>query len=158
MRWPLEICAVVALALSLFALPSCRKSQPDVASAGTKSCAEGRYLVLDPGTSEDNGDGTGTVRDTRTGLTWMRKAYRPSQTQAQAQAYCQSKGMRLPTKEEAMGIAGKNYDITRCAFPYFWRTWTSTPAGSGVAWYILSGGAESLFKVDFAVHQVLCVR
>jgi len=130
--------------------------QAEEAKLAAGRCGSGRYLVLDSGSSGDAMDGSGLVRDTRTGLTWMRKSYRADRmTQAKSASYCQSKGMRLPTKDEALGIAGNNRED--CAFPTGWWTWTSTPAGSGRAWSVDYNGYTYWYDVGYS-HHVFCVR
>ncbi len=119
-------------------------------------CGSGRYSVLDQGTGGDTDDGSGLVRDTRTGLTWMRKPYSGSGlTQEVSAGYCRSKGMRLPTKDEALGIAAGNREP--CAFPRGWWTWTSNPAGSGRAWVVDFHGNTFEFGVG-RNYDVVCVR
>ena len=135
--------------------------QADVAAERARveslRCGSGRYAVLEPGTSGDAKDGSGLVRDTRTGLTWMRHVYTTSGlTQAAAQGYCQRKGMRLPTKDEALGIAESNRET--CAFPESWHTWTSTSAGSGQAWGVSHHGYTFASDVGSVNSVVLCVR
>ncbi len=76
--------------------------------------------------------------------------------QAAAASYCQSKGMRLPTKDEALGIAVPNRED--CAFPYSWGTWTSTSAGSGRAWDVGDDGGTFEYGVGGDGTFVLCVR
>ena len=123
---------------------------------GADTPCSGRYVVLQQPTSGDNDDGSGLVRDTRTGLTWMSKPYAGAFNQAQAASYCQSKGMRLPTKDEARGIAGENWET--CAFPSHWWAWSSTSAGSGRAWVVSHYGNAIEPDVGYSIDSVLCVR
>jgi hypothetical protein len=69
------------------------------------------------------------VTDNQSGLTWTRTVKTDSAAGSQftgvdAQAYCSSQNMRLPTESEALGIGGNNN--ATCAFPGTWSTWTST--------------------------------
>lgn len=125
---------------------------------GTQTCDGGRYVILGT-TGSACDDPSGLVKDTSTGLTWMRLAHFSSapdiQTQAQAASYCQGRGMRMPTKDEALGIAGSNY--SSCAFCE-WETWTSTPASSGKMWIVSSNGAPP-FELDVSENgRILCLR
>lgn len=97
------------------------------------------------------------MKDTSTGLVWDRYAYYigPVGNQAQADAFCQGQGARLPTKDEALAISGASDKV--CAWPCLWSTWTSTPAGAGLAWVVDQSGAREV-DVDYAVGYVLCVR
>lgn len=123
-------------------------------------CGSGRCSVLDPGTAGDEDDGSGLVRDTRTGLTWMRKPYKGSGlSQEGSSVYCRSKGMRLSTKDEALGIAAGNKEL--CAFPSPWWTWTWPPPGAERAWLVSFRGYTDEVEVGVAVGDygsVLCVR
>jgi beta-galactosidase len=119
-------------------------------------CADGRYLVVEPGSGRDEDDGSGLVKDTRTGLTWTRQDHRGHPAgQSGAQSYCESLGMRLPTKDEAKGIAGDNRDA--CAFPFKWGTWTSTAGRAGRAWVVGTHGTSFEVEVDHK-NVTLCVR
>ena len=67
--------------------------------------------------------------DNLTGLTWTRTVETDTTAGSQftgvnAQAYCSTVNMRLPTQSEALGISGVNN--ASCAFPGTWSTWTST--------------------------------
>lgn len=118
-------------------------------------CPGSRYEVTDPGSAACTvKDGSGLVLDHTTKLVWARKVA-AGQTQAQAEAYCQTQGARLPTRDEARGIAGDNYDA--CAFPCDWETWTSTPAAAGEAWVVHRHGYSYNDGVDSS-NTVLCVR
>jgi hypothetical protein len=148
---------------------------PSVDSGTAGSC--GRYQVLVPGTGTASGtcpgsgcDGSGLVKDTTTDLTWARFPYYPTsdypvsggQTQAQAAAYCAGRGGRLPTKDEALAIAGNN-NYCRAASPVEWGTWTSTSAGAGLAWYVVYDGYTTQIVVGNGLNGVyslgaLCVR
>jgi hypothetical protein len=93
----------------------------------------GRYKVLDEG---NGGDGSGAVRDTQTGLTWLRQQGSLGKDHRQATAYCASRGMRLPSYQEALAIAGPGRDGAidgRCkeAWPQVWWTWTSSTVSGG---------------------------
>lgn len=129
---------------------------PDAAAG----CGPGdRYAVVTAPSAGCSSDGTGRVLDTSTGLTWMTHPYFPSsggQNQAQAETYCSGLGMRLPTKDEALGIAGTNRQT--CAFPCGWVTWTSSLAGPGLAWRVSNGGGSEQRDVGYNVGTVLCVQ
>jgi beta-galactosidase len=84
-----------------------------------------------------------TVLDNLSKLTWQRAQTTSTTpggqfTQVNAQAYCSSQGMRLPTAPEALAISG-DADAA-CAFPQPWSTWTSTPdpGNSSDAQYVSS--------------------
>jgi beta-galactosidase len=69
------------------------------------------------------------VTDNLTGLTWTRTVMTDTTPGSQftgvnAQAYCASINMRLPTQSEALSISGVNNNTT--AFSGTWSTWTST--------------------------------
>jgi hypothetical protein len=117
--------------------------------AGTSCVPTGRYVLLDPGTGSLNGpcpgvgcDGSGRVQDTTSGLVWARYRYLPEspsgQTQAEAAAHCAGAGMRLPTADEALSIAGLGFDP--CAWPMEWATWTSSPGPTGTVAVVYSAG------------------
>ncbi len=136
-------------------------------AAGT-TCPGGRYLILDPGDKL----GTGLVKDTTTNLTWDRSSYSlggSGSSLSDDAFYCQSvRNARLPTKDEAVAIAGANFDV--CAWPVGWLTWTSTssgstPGGEGMAWYVPDGdinmGSNGGSPVEYSVEyngEALCVR
>ena len=114
-----------------------------------------RYTLL-------TGSDTGLVRDNTTGLVWMRDAYsapnNPEPPRGQeAQSYCTGRGMRLPTKEEALAISGASY--APCAFAA-WATWTSTPGTQGAKyWYIVDYLGEAYEQLnDNYPNAVLCVQ
>jgi hypothetical protein len=100
----------------------------------------------------------GLVRDNQTGLIWMSTsmggnegAGQAQQTECLADAYCKSKGMRLPTDIEALGIAGSSY--ASCAFNQ-WSTWTSTfTTDAGAAGACSDSGSSSnavyAYTVDY---------
>ena len=113
----------VALAMAAF-IVGCSSGSSGATTDGAYpepgDCSNGRYVIVDPGTGSASGscpgsacDGSGLVKDTSTGLTWARytyyPGYPPGQTQTQAAAYCAGRGGRLPTKDEALAIAGNNY-------------------------------------------------
>lgn len=119
---------------------------------GSYECPGGRYRVVDSGFP-------GVIRDTQTGLEWQRYARKfdgpaPVGTNAEAvanaSAYCQDAGWRLPTLDEALGIAWLSYDS--CAWPFGWSTFVSTPtatygtcpivASSGQLVELQAGGAQ----------------
>ncbi len=127
-------------------------------AATPAGCAPGgRYEVQSAPTSGCSSDGTGRVRDTSTGLTWLakRRSYRGGQSRAHAESYCAGLGMRLPTRDEALALAGANRET--CAFPCGWSTWTSSAAGTGLAWHISYSGVSSPLDVRYD-GAVLCVQ
>lgn len=69
------------------------------------------------------------VTDNLSSLTWTRTVETDTAPGSQftgvnAQNYCSSLSMRLPTQSEALGISGVNN--ATCAFSGTWSTWTST--------------------------------
>ena len=139
----------------------------DAAADASNGLECSRYRVSDPGTGTATGgcpgtgcDGSGLVVDSRGGLTWLRFAYRPAspqgQTLAQANSYCASRGMRLPTLTQAQGIAGGTNTCT-AAWPAGWETWTSTTFGTTEA-YVVSVGGLALRTGIIQSAPVLCVR
>ncbi len=129
---------------------------------GSAGCGPGRrYALVEPATPGCEGDGSGRVRDASTQLTWSAKKYYsvagaggPSQSATRALDYCSGRGMRLPSREEALAIAGTNSES--CAFPCPWETWTSSSEG-GLGWIVESTGASFLTELGRS-HGVLCVR
>jgi beta-galactosidase len=98
-----------------------------------------------------NSSNTSLVTDNQTGLTWTRTIKTDSTPGAQftgidAQNYCTSISMRLPTQAEAQAIAGVNN--ASCALPGAWSTWTSTidPVDSTKS-AIVNFDGNSLFQV-----------
>ena len=76
-----------------------------------------------------NSSNSSLVTDNQSGLTWTRTVQTDTEPGSQftgvdAQNYCTSLSMRLPTQSEALGISGVNN--ANCAFPGVWSTWTST--------------------------------
>ena len=76
-----------------------------------------------------NSSNSNLVTDNLSGLTWTRTVQTDTTPGSQftgvdAQNYCASLSMRLPTQSEALGISGVNN--ATCAFPGTWSTWTST--------------------------------
>jgi hypothetical protein len=111
-----------------------------------------RYTIL-------TGADMGLVRDNVTMLVWMQDSMgggEPPQTQSLAATYCTGRGMRLPTKDEAVALAA-NYAM--CAFGN-WGTWTSTdvPGMSGYAYVVDFVGDVNPQISDNFPSAVLCVR
>jgi hypothetical protein len=144
-----------------------------VADAGADASADagnglacGRYRVSDPGTGTATGpcpgtgcDGSGLVEDGRGGLIWLRFTYLPAnqrQTLAEANTYCASRGMRLPTLSQAQGIAGGT-NTCNAAWPAGWQTWTSTTFGTSEA-YVVDVGGLALRTGIIQSSPTLCVR
>jgi hypothetical protein len=106
-----------------------------------------------------SGADAGLVRDNVTELVWMSNSVggqqSSQQTQTLAAAYCTGRGMRLPTKDEALALAAA---YSPCAFGQ-WGTWTSTAVGStGDAWVVDYLGEASPQLADNFPSAVLCVR
>ncbi len=170
-RWawtaPVGLAAMMACSTGSDPMPKDQETAGTTGGTGTggtgtggtgtgSGCPGGRYVVLDAGVGPR--DGSGQVKDTSTGLVWDRFPYDDQGnylTQAQAIAYCQGKGARLPTKDEALGISGVSYDA--CAWPGGWYTWTSTSAGAGLAWSVDDDGSTSQDDVGDS-DGALCVR
>ena len=115
-----------------------------------KKCA--RYTIVD----------NDLARDNKTGLVWLRESYfpgsPPGQTQAQAAEFCKGKGMRLPTKEESLEIAGSSCDATVFGD---WSTWTSTSIRAGMMAIVANSGASAglgVGLVGLGASATLCVR
>jgi hypothetical protein len=124
---------------------------PADAPAPTCGAPPARYTLL-------AGADAGLARDNVTMLVWMRDdhgAGEPPQTEADAVTYCAGRGMRLPTKAEALALAAS---YAPCAFSA-WGTWTSTAAaGAGYDWVVdYTGGASPQIADNFP-SAVLCVR
>lgn len=129
--------------------------------ARLKAARESRFVVKDAG--EYDGSGTGLVFDTKTNLHWLRFNRRGS-PQSVAIDFCKEKGMRLPTKDEALEISKKSIEdyIQEKAWPSGWSTRTSTSAGAGLAWSVNCLGSSVQCRVDNPFHcdsyGALCVR
>jgi hypothetical protein len=126
-------------------------SPNDAPAPPTCGSSAARYTLL-------SGADDGLVRDNVTGLVWMSESHgagEPPQTQPLARMYCESLGMRLPTRDEAIELAAND---ARCAFAR-WSTWTST-AGTvaGEAWVIDYTGGATMQVADNFPSAVLCVR
>jgi hypothetical protein len=109
-----------------------------------------RYTLL-------TGANAGLVRDNATGLVWMAQSVgsgEPPQTQPDAAMYCAGRGLRLPTKDEALALAAA---YAPCAFGQ-WSTWTSTASSPGDAWVIDYAGDASPQLADNFPSAVLCVK
>ncbi len=120
---------------------------------GSGNCPSDRYTIVDPGKS--CGDGSGQVRDKTTGLVWMR-SYKHDVTYLDARKFCLTAAMRLPTKDEALGIAGTNRD--RCVFPCAWYTWTLLDAETDLSWQVASDGNSAQYHTGSIRIGGLCVR
>jgi hypothetical protein len=90
--------------------------------------------------------GNGLLRDTRTGLLWTQSDNGSSVNWHQASAFCQSKGMRLPSIDELAAIYNRpGAGTTSCdggtckVSPLFrltgWWYWSGTLEASSGAWY-----------------------
>lgn len=114
-------------------------------------------------------DGSGRVKDLQTSRVWTRK-YTELLNYTTAQWHCEEQGMRLPTRAEALGIAGAQYSA--CAFPCGWGTWTSdipvpdpsTPESDYVTYFVQGNGDSKPIIAycydcdDEWIATVMCVR
>ena len=143
----------------------------DSGGADGESCSGGRYEILDRGNESQSYthdcpkagsgcDGSGLVKDTKTGFEWLRFEYFPGepqgQNQAEAATYCTNRAMRLPTEDEALAIAGDNTE--RCVWQPYWATWPSNSPESGRALAVRSDGSTVDLDVDKDSAPALCVR
>lgn len=115
-------------------------------------------------------NGNGTLRDTQTGLIWTQSDNGSDINWNNANSYCQSKGMRLPSIEELAAIYNRaGAGTTSCsqwtckASPLFRLTgpafWSGTKQGSSEAWYFfLINGLRFTYSLDASFnHRALCV-
>ncbi|MES2740143.1 MAG: discoidin domain-containing protein [Pseudomonadota bacterium] len=115
------------------------------------ACGPGeRYNVL----NADN------VVDNTSNLTWTRRSYTYTEAGAQftqplAKAYCEAKGMRLPTRSEATGIS--KFNTASCAFPVQWNTWTSEAVDATYTYTVSSDGTLGQSLSTNAPGSALCV-
>lgn len=107
--------------------------------------------------------GSKTVTDTLSGLQWDRVqrglADQGAQfTQSKAILACAADGMRLPTIDEALAIAGQNYSTA--AFPGAWTTWTEgqDPSDATYAYQVTSLGDVRRVVAENNPGHVLCVK
>ncbi|WP_341679255.1 discoidin domain-containing protein [Niveibacterium sp. SC-1] len=103
------------------------------------------------------------VTDNATKLSWKRKVYTLTDqgaqfTQPLADQYCQSIGMRLPTKDEALAISGDNF--AACAFPSAWNTWSSNylETDHQYAYWVSWQGKANLGVATNFPGWALCVK
>jgi len=127
-------------------------SAADAPDAPAPTCgpAPARYTLL-------TGADASLVRDNVTDLVWMNDSVgggEPPQVQTAAATYCTNRGMRLPTKAEALALATA---YASCAFGQ-WSTWTSTTITGGDAWVVDYLGESSPQVADNFPSAVLCVR
>jgi len=123
----------------------------------------GRYTVA-----------SGTVQDTRTGLTWQRAVDANTYTQPNAISYCTGLtlaggGWRLPKVSELLTLVDPTKSspaIDATAFPstpggYFWSSSAYVGAGgAGDAWYVdfMTGLSSHSPTGSTASYRVRCVR
>ena len=139
-------CSARADGLPCTANSECLGVCVDGVCAGTSdTCFGGRYVVVDRGDP-------GLVVDKQTGLEWQRNSS-CCYTQPDAAAHCQSLGMRLPTKDEALAITPTD----SCAWANGWATWTSTVSGPSRWWFVFSDG-DALVSDGDGDYYTLCVR
>jgi len=136
-------------------------SSTSVALASLAQCTSaplcGRYVVEDPGNGVDE-SGTGLVHDTTSGRRWLRFTSPSFTRHEEAVAYCARRGMRLPTRNEALRISAGRF--CREAWPFAWYTWTSSAASEGRVWSVLYDGRDwELSPVAPDTHaSALCVE
>ena len=152
----LEECKRQEAEASRQALAEASAQQRNAEEAQRRAAAAARcrqFAVEDPG----SGAGTGSVRDASTGLTWLRYESRSSNL-ATAKEFCASKGMRLPTYDEAKHIAVGD----SCPNLWgVWDTWTLPLADEGPpasAYIVERDGSRRERKVTLEVGGALCVR
>lgn len=130
------------------------------------------------------GANAGLVQDNVTGLIWMsnsvgggeRVGEGGPQTEIDAASYCSERGMRLPTKAEALALATADAPCTNSycmsagtppaeclcesgMLPFGgWGTWTSTFAGEDEAFVVDYCEDVSFQVADNFPNAVLCVR
>jgi len=119
-------------------------------------CQGGRFVLLE-GIEGDckQFNGTGAVLDNQTGIVWKRTNY-PMKTFAEATAKCESLGLRLPTLDEARGIAGDPRDM--CAFPCSWETWASDWAPYDRRWVVFWSGPFQTMNPTTSYRRFFCVH
>jgi hypothetical protein len=149
---------LLLLALSAAACSSLTDSFVEVkctrgSECGSGVCDEQAHRCAsscNPGYFVSDSSNPGLVLDTATGLEWRRKS-QCCYTQPDSETYCQSLGMRLPTKDEALAITPAN-----ACWPEGWATWTSTVSGPGRWWRVRSDGGTGDF--GDGRDSTLCVR
>ncbi|MES2163323.1 MAG: discoidin domain-containing protein [Pseudomonadota bacterium] len=121
----------------------------------------GEYSSTIPGIP--SGPFVPTVKDNLSQLEWQQYVTTFQQqgaqfTQPVAAQYCASVGMRLPTRAEAMTIAGANY--AACGFPTPWGSWTTTPVPNdpSSAYFAFSNGNTVAGIIVNTPGWALCVR
>jgi hypothetical protein len=114
---------------------------------------------------------SGRLPESSQGLAWAKEP-RIGLTHAAATKYCAEKEMRLPTRDEALGIAppvptpvaagnaAPPADATRSEFPRDGETWTSSPgANAGFWWYVETPSTGSTVEHEDAFSgSAFCVR
>lgn len=75
-----------------------------------------------------------------------------------SQQYCTDLGMRLPSKDELLSIAGNNF--SKCAFNEPWLSWSTSPAGPDLVWFVDVYGNTHPLAVSRgqSYYSVRCVR
>ncbi len=123
-----------------------------------------RYRIEDPGSSST--PGSGTVLDMSTGMRWTRHTYTPEKTQPDAISHCSARGWRLPTRSEALAIAddccATINGVHSCAWVFRgMSTWTTTTAGAGQAYYVVSRLTclpSTCINSTSTTHGVMCIK
>ncbi|MBB5609092.1 MULTISPECIES: beta-1,3-glucanase family protein [unclassified Janthinobacterium] len=124
----------------------------NVAHLSRDGSAPERYTLV-PGNNN-------VVTDNSTSLLWSRVPTKngiAQFTQVLAGQYCSTIGSRLPTKEEALSIAGDSFNVD--AFPGGWSTWTSNIAETDAtrAYVVSSNGDVTTQLFNNFPNDVLCV-
>jgi hypothetical protein len=127
------------------------------AYAGSHCEPSTRYVVLEGG----------LVRDTLTRLVWQQQASSTAMTYADAQTYCSSSGLRVPTLKELFSIVDRRLTptpaIDGAAFPNTPSTtfWTSTiyqPSAANSMWVVLFANGGNGTQQRTTSNYVRCVR
>jgi hypothetical protein len=109
----------------------------------------------------------GLVRDTLTRLVWQQQASSTTMIYADAQTYCSSSGLRVPTIKELFSIVDRRLTSTPAidgvAFPNTPSTdfWTSTiyqPSPTDSVWVVGFNNGDPGTQLKRTSHNVRCVR
>jgi Protein of unknown function (DUF1566) len=129
--------------------PQARKEEPEARPTA-------RFVVL----------AGGLVRDTHTELVWQKQGSSTTMNWANAQTYCSSSGLRLPTVAELVSLVDpavtSGATINQTVFPGtpLGDFWTSSPYGgsSNIAWCVDFFNGKSEFNSVGISLSVRCVR
>ncbi|WP_174526008.1 galactose-binding domain-containing protein, partial [Janthinobacterium agaricidamnosum] len=123
----------------------------NVANLSRDGSAPERYTLV-PGNNN-------VVTDNDTRLLWSRiptKNNIAQFTQLEAIHYCSGINMRVPTKEEALSIAGDSYNAL--AFPGGWSTWTLDISPDPTRAFVVSSNGDITTQLfNNFPNDVLCV-